>query len=399
MRLASLLLVAAVFAGACDDDYIPPRTPHAAASAAVAAPMTPAERREAACKAQSLPPPAAPSQSVASAEAPHGVVARVDVEGASDEARARAALGIAKGDAFDAAKAGAAIRHLYELGDADDVHLEARTTPQGVELRYTVRPKAKLGEVVIHGGSLIDVPELERALHAKAGGTYEPATVASSRAALVDSLHQRGYLDASLNVVGIRTGGDVDLCVELHEGAKVTVDRVAFSGISRIKEEELRALIDTDGGHVNAAGGVLDPGKLDDAIVKMNTLYFDRGMIRASVTGKTQRNADKVSITFTVEEGPVFTVRRYEITGDMVGDAGAYRKLLSQRSKEPFSPAKLDADMHKIAELDEKRGRKDLQIQPDTHIDDKNNTVDVVLHVVDPKKVQAAPPPPPKPKK
>ena len=141
------------------------------------------------------------------------------------------------------------------------------------------------------------------------------------------------------------------------------------------------------------------PGKLDDAIVKMNTLYFDRGMIRASVTGKTQRNADKVSITFTVEEGPVFTVRRYEITGDMVGDAAAYKKLLSQRSKEAFSPAKLDADMHKLAELDEKRGRKDLLIQPDTHIDDKNNTVDVVLHVVDPKKVQAAPPPPPKPTK
>ncbi len=394
------LLALALFASvaACDDEVIPPKAPQKTVAVKQA---TPAERRDAACKAQQLPPAVTSTPSDASSETvPEGAVVRVDVDGAADAAAARATVGIAPGDTVTTAKAQDAIRKLYALGGADDVRLLARREGQGVVLHFTVVKRPTFGEVVIHGGTLYDAPELEKALSATAGATYDPAAIVATRGKLVDALHERGYADAALSIVGARAqDGSVDLCVDLKEGHKITLDSITFQGLKKIKESELRATIDTESGRINTSGGILDQNKLDEAISKMAEIFDAQGLAKGRISTKTTRNGDKVSLLFDVEEGPVVRLRRYEVKGALVADAGAYKKLLSLKPKDPFSRAKLVADLQKIAELHEKKGRKDLVVQPQVQPDDKNDTVDVVLMVIDPKKAKQAPPPPPPKKK
>ncbi len=293
-----------------------------------------------------------------------------------------------------------ALRKIYALGDVDDVRLEVRPSAQGIVLHFTIAKRPTYGQVVIHGGTIYDAPELEKALHAAGGAQYDPVALVAARGTLVEGLRQRGYADAALALGGVRAqDGTVDLCVELHEGSKVTIDSVAFKGVSKLKEEDLRATLDTDHGRINAPGGVVDQSKIDEAMTKMAEIFDAHGLAKGNVTPKTQRSGDKVSIVFEVDEGPVITLRRYEVKGDTIADVGAYKKLMTLKSKDPFSRQKLVADMQKIGEMHEKKGRKDLEVQPQTQLDDKNNTIDVVLVVVDPKKAKQQPPPPPPPGK
>jgi len=389
----SAAFIGLLLCAACDDEFIPPRVPQKTSTQPES---TPAERREAACKSKELPPPAAAKAGDGTTDPPPtGSVAHIDFDGAIEEARARAAIGIATGDTLTLQKTQDAMKHLYELGDYDDVRLEARPSPQGPLLHFILQRRAKVGEIVIHGGTIYDSPELENAFHAKSGAPYNPVAVVATRTKLVDALRQRGYADASLNVVGARAGDNVDLCIDLHEGQKVTIDAVSFRGLVKVKEDELKGLVDTDHGRINTAGGILDPSKIDEAISKMAEVLDAHGLAKGVIQTKTTRTGDKVSLAFEVEEGPVIIVRRYEVKGDLATDGGAYRKLLTLKSKDPFSRAKLLTDITKINELDEKQGRKDLQVQPQTQADDKNNTVDIILLVVDPKKVKPPPPPPP----
>lgn len=391
MRLALAFVALVALASACDDEVIPPRVP----TKSTQKQASPAERRDAACKATRLPSAVAQKASDGSVDVPQGNVARVDIEGAPDDGAARKAIGLAAGDALTVQKTQDALRHLYELGDIEDVRMEAQPSPQGVVLRFVIARRASLGEVVIHAGVVLDAPELENAFHAKGGAAYNPQALVSSRGTLVEGLKARGYADATLTVTGERSGdGSVDLCINLHEGSKITIDTIGFRGLSKIKEDELRPFLDIDHGKINAAGGVLDQSKIDDAIAKMAEIFDARGLENATISLKTARSGDKVSIIFDVEEGPVIILRRYEVKGDLVTDAGAYKKLLSLKSKDPFSRAKLVADIQKVNELHDKKGRKDLEVRPDTQVDPKNNTVDVVLVVIDPKKIKPPPPPP-----
>jgi outer membrane protein insertion porin family len=382
-------------ASACDDEFIPPKTP----PRTTAKEIPPAERRENACKAKELP--SAPARSGdGQADLPQGNVARVEIEGSSDEAKARAAIGIAPGEPVSVQKAGDAIRKLWRLGDADDVRLEGRPSPQGVVLHFTIEKRPTYGQVVIHGGSVIDAPELEKALHATGGAAYDPVALFGARSALVGGLKARGYSDATLGLAGVlEPDGTVDLCVDLHEGAKITIDSIAFKGLSKLKEADLLATIDTDHGRINAPGGIVDQTKLDEAMTKIAELFDKAGLAKANIVPKPQRSGDKVALVFEVDEGPVITLRRYDVKGDLVADASAYRKLMTLKPRDAFSRARLVADMQSLGEMHEKKGRKDLEIQPQTQVDDKNNTIDVVLVVVDPKKMQQKPPPPPPPGK
>ncbi len=396
MRARIFAMAALLALAACDDEVIPPKVPTKTAQKEA----TPAERREAACKAKDLPGTGSHTTDGA-LDLPQGKVARVEVEGATDEARARTATGISEGETLTLAKTQDAIRKIYALGDVDDVRLEARPSASGIVLHFTVSKRPTYGQVVIHGGTVYDAPELEKALKATGGAAYDPVALMAARGTLVDGLRQRGYSDATLALGGVRAqDGTVDLCVDLHEGSKITIEAITFKGLSKLKEEELRAAFDTDHGRINAPGGVVDQAKLDEAMSKLAEIFDSHGLAKGNITPKTQRNGDKVSLVFEVDEGPVVTLRRYEVKGDLIADAGAYKKLMTLKSKDPFSRAKLVADMQKIGDMHEKKGRKDLEIQPDTKVDDKNNTVDVVLKIVDPKKVsQQAPPPPPPNKK
>ncbi len=351
---------------------------------------SPQERRAAACEKHDL---AAPATFAAHADTaiPAGVVASVAVTGASSPEKAKSVVGLKPGDTFDLHKAQQTIRRLYALGGVDDVQLAAHSTPQGLALQFVLHPRPQLGEVVVHGDAGMNDADLGKALHVAAGRPYNPIDLVSGKAALLSDLRSKGYLDATLDMGSVEGApGEMDVCASLKEGPRVTIDKVAFTGLTNLKEDDLRALVDTEGGKVNAPGMVIDQDRLDRATVQIQALMYDRGMLVSEVHQKVERSGDKESIVFDVKEGPIFKVSHYGVKGDLLAGKAAYQKLLTGKPKEVFSRKKVMEDIARIQKLHHDKGRDDMQVVPETQLDSDKGTVAVTLDVTDPKK-------PPKP--
>lgn len=326
-----------------------------------------------------------------------GKVRAIEFDGAADDARLKGAVGMAAGDDFDPAKGQAALRSLYALGDFEDVTMDVGEKDGGVLVRFHLKPRSVLGEVYLEG-EVDDKAELGRSLHAATGEKYSPAALASARRGILETLQNTGYQDARLDLHAARADdGKVDLCVTMVRGPKITIDKVKFVGLATVHEDELIGKIDTDGNRVNTKGAILDAPRLERNMLDMAAILFDRGMAMSEVHFELERHDATMTIVVKVTEGAVFHLRRYEVQGDLLGDAKTYTKLLKNKPKDVFSRAKLMADVAALQAFHKSKNREDMVVEPRTEIDVPGKTIDLILEVTDPKKPpKPAPPPPPK---
>ncbi|HEX7601257.1 MAG TPA: hypothetical protein VF316_06610 [Polyangiaceae bacterium] len=332
----------------------------------------------------------------------HGKVRAIELDGATDDARLKGAIGMATGDDFDPAKGQAALRALYALGDFEDVTMDVGDVggkDGGVLVRFHLKPRAVLGEVYLEG-DVDDKVELGRSLHATSGEKYSPVALASARRGVLETLQNTGFQDAHLDLKAARADdGKVDLCVTMTRGPKITIDKVKFVGLDAVREDDLAGKIDTDGNRVNTKGGILDAPRMERSVLEMAAVLFDRGMAMSEVHFELERHDATMTIVVKVTEGAVFRLRRYDVHGDLVADAKTYAKLLKSKPKDVFSRTKIMADVAALGAFHKSKNREDLLVEPRTEIDVPGKTIDLILEITDPKKPPKPAPPPPAPKK
>ncbi|CAN5465648.1 hypothetical protein BH09MYX1_BH09MYX1_26040 [soil metagenome] len=345
------------------------------------------DHHEAACGAKTLwvqePTPVATNLGT-----PQGKITALEVTGVTGDARVKNAIPFAVGDTFDAPKAQDAIRKIYALGDFDDVAIEVLEKDGGLAVRYRIVPRPELGEVFIEGdGEQDKKDELAKAFRAASGKSYNPRAITTARLGFLGAITKRGYMDATMDLKSAHNDdGSVDLCAFVKKGTLVTIEKVRFDGLKTIKETDIVAKIDTDGGKYNVAGGVVDGERVERAAQEIAHFLADRGMPTSEIAYDLQRKDDKATLIFKINEGPIFHVRRYEIVGDKIADAGTYQKLLKIKPKDLFTQSGILADKAAIDEFHKSKGRSDIELVPETALDPKALTVDVVFRVVDPKK-------------
>ncbi len=349
------------------------------------------DHREAACGAKTLwaQEPAPIAQNLGT---PQGKISAVEITGVSGDARVKDAIKLAVGDEFDGAKAQASMKAIFALGDFDDVALDVLEKDGTVAVRFRITPRPTLGEIFIDSDAEQEKKDdLEKALRTASGEKYVPRALAAARIGFLTGLTKRGYMDASMELRSAKNDdGAVDLCVAVKKGPLVTIDRVRFDGLKTVKEADLVAKIDTDGGKFNVAGGVVDGERVERAAQEIAKVLADKGMPTSEIAYDLQRKDDKATLIFKIVEGPVFKIRRYEVVGDRLADAGTYQRLLKVKSKDLFNQSGILADKAALDAFHKSKNRADMEILPETALDPKSGLVDVVFRVVDPKK------PPPK---
>lgn len=350
-------------------------------------PPPPVDHHEAACGAKTLwvqpARPVAPNMG-----APQGKITAFEITGAAGDARVKDALPFTVGSTFDPKQAQDAMKRVYALGDIDDVELEVLEKDGGVALRFHVVPRPALGEIFVEGSDDPSKNEtLAKELRAATSGKYVPRALAAARVGFLEALGKRGYMDATMDLRSAKNEDEsVDVCVVVTKGALVTIDEVRIEGLKTIKESELLAKIDTDGGKVNVAGGVVDGEGVEHAAQEFAKYLGDRGMLASRINYDVPRQGDKVTLVFHIDEGPVFRLRRYEVGGDRIADGATYQKLLKLKPKDVFNQSVALQDKAAIEAFHKGKNRPDLQLEAETNLDAKNQTIDLIFHVVDPKK-------------
>lgn len=215
-----------------------------------------------------------------------------------------------------------AVTALFRTGQYDDVIVEQTGAPGRLILVLRVVERPLLADWTLAGPEKVSTGDVRSQVRLVAGRPLDRAAAARAQAA-IDSLYRaQGYYDADVRVETAAVGDSaVRLAFVVTEGARVAISGVEVEGNDSVPDGQIVAQMATrPEGFWWFQEGEYDEDRLDaDVRQRLPQWYAERGMIDFQVVGDTlisDTTAGKAVLRLDVEEGAVYRVGEFEITGN-----------------------------------------------------------------------------------
>lgn len=303
-----------------------------------------------------------------------------------DDATLTSYLGFGRGQSVTAGALNDAYQRLMGSGLFETAEFE----PRGNTLLIRVREFPVINLVRIEGNRRVNDDVLMEVVRSRSGLMYSPSTAEADAAEIAAIYNQRGRFAAEVRPVIIpRAGNRVDLAFEVREGAVVEIERISFVGNRAFTDRRLRRVLDTKQAGllrwlVQRDTFVADRIELDRQLLR--DFYTARGYIDfqvLSATSEMTRERDAFFVTFTIHEGQQYRFGNITTISEVPGlDAATYEPHMRLRSGAIFSPVQLDATIDRMERVAVSEGRRFIQVQPRLTRNDRTQTVDIELAIV-----------------
>jgi outer membrane protein assembly factor BamA len=178
----------------------------------------------------------------------------------------------------------------------------------------TVCSEARIGAVIVEGGTADDVPQL-----AVLQGTLDnPDRAARIAQVSAEQLRGRGYPRAAVTVAK-RAGCGVELVVTVDKGPKFHIGSIEFVTRDEFPRRERLAAVEDALGTINSVGGAYVADRLERALEHLRSRYHELGWLEAEIDRPTARFDDARGLVHLVI--PVRAGQRFKI-GNVVARGG-----------------------------------------------------------------------------
>lgn len=278
------------------------------------------------------------------------------------------------------------LRAIYRMGYFEDVTIESRDVPEGVEIVVKVVEKPSIGKIVFKGNKKIGEEDLLKEFGIKQYSIYDEKKVKDGILRLKELYKKKGYYKAEFEYkVSTLPNNQLEVRVDIKEGEKIYITDIEFIGNKVFSSSKLKKVMETsEKGFFSwlTDSGILDKKKLDYDVQKLAAFYHNHGYINAKVGEPKVEYTDKgIKITLEVFEGEKYTVRSVDIAGDIVIDEKELKKRLQMRKGEVFNREKLRSDVMTLMEATVDEGYAYAEVIPDLNQDDSVNQVDITYRI------------------
>ena len=224
-------------------------------------------------------------------------------------------------------------------------------------LALTPGERTHVGVVEITGLPT-DMPraELLTQLHLEARDAYERDAIAGFIAHAIDRLRKRGYYEAKITPAVTLTAEDrvANVSLTVSRGPHV---RVVFAG-DPLPSDQRTELVPIE------REGSADEDLLEDSSNRIEEYLRGQGYRNAAAPHARVQSDGELLVTFTVKKGPQYRVDHVVVSGNSAMPIVELEPNLRLRDGQPFSDAKLDADLSFIEALYHRRGFATAKAQP-----------------------------------
>jgi outer membrane protein insertion porin family len=298
-------------------------------------------------------------------------------------------LPVQVGDTFTEEKGADAIKALYNTGFFRDVQIQA----QGNVLIVIVEERPTISRIEFTGMKEFDQENIRKSL--KAVGVAEARFYDK---ALIDKAEQelkRAYVGKGLyasEIVATVTPverNQVAVYFNIDEGPVAKIQEVNFIGNSVFSESDLRGQMQLKtGGWLSwySKDNLYSKQKLTADLENIRSYYLNSGYLEFVIEStQVSITPDKkgIYLTISIREGNKFTVKDVRLAGDLLGKEAELTQLVTLKSGDTFSSAKLTESTKAIAEILGSYGYAFATINPQPDIRRDLSEVDLTL-VVDP---------------
>lgn len=279
------------------------------------------------------------------------------------------------------------VRAIYKMGFFDQVRAVVDESEEGPVLRFVVAERPLVRKVEVEGADAIEQDEIEGALRIRPHMILDPTRVRDGIAAARKLYADKGYLDAAITVKQTEAPEhEVDLRYDIDEGEPVRIRKIAIEGNEAFSDRKLRGLMQTKTRWLLSrftGAGNLNRDVLKTDMERLTAWYYEHGYVTVRIDEpRIERDEDGIVVTVQIAEGDQFSVGNVQIADD----AGAETTVpgtedLETRHGETFQASALRDDVQHLVDRLSDEGYAFAEVEPDTHVDVENRTVDVTFRV------------------
>ena len=298
-------------------------------------------------------------------------------------------LPVQVGDTFTDEKGADAIKALYSTGFFRDVQIQA----QGNVLIVIVEERPTISRIEFTGLQEFDQEMIRKSL--KAVGVaearfYDKALIDKSEQELKRAYVGRGLYAAEIvaTVTPVERN-QVAVYFNIDEGPVSKIQEINFIGNSVFSESTLKSEMQLKtGGWLSwySKDDLYSKQKLTADLENIRSYYLNRGYLEFVIEStQVSITPDKkgIYLTISIREGNKFTVKNVRLAGDLLGKEAELTQLITLKSGDTFSSARLTESTKAIAEILGSYGYAFATINPQPDIRRDLSEVDLTL-VVDP---------------
>jgi len=249
-----------------------------------------------------------------------------------------------------------ALRERGYLHPSITLRPEIEHEPERATLVFTIDPGARtrIGVVEVLG------PPAERAgvlsrLGLVPGAPYQRDALSARIERYTEERRKRGYYEAKI-VPSVRLGEQdlvADLTLAVTPGPRV---RVVFTG-DPLPSDQRTVLVPVE------REGSVDEDLLEDSSNRIEEYLRSQGYRDGKAPHTREMANGELVITFAVKRGQQSRVATFEISGNASVPLAEFAAGLRLRDGQPFSAARLDADVQMIEDLYHRRGFASARVQ------------------------------------
>jgi outer membrane protein insertion porin family len=286
---------------------------------------------------------------------------------------------------FDEAARDAALKALVATNLFDKVTIDR----DGERLVVHLAEAPVLDKVAFEGNKKIKDADLSAVIESKPRGTLQRAMVQGDVERIMEAYRHAGRDDVSVKPEIINRPNDrVDLVYVVTEGAKTSVQQIAFTGNKAFSKRQLSAVIKTRPTTILSfltGGDIYDPDRADGDRELLRLYYRGKGYADASVP-QARAEYDPAThgftLTFVIDEGPLYHFGDVRLDCNVPGLAPEkLRRLLLVRSGALFDGNALDKTDEVLAVELAKLGFPFAKVTPRTVNDNQAQRIDVAFKI------------------
>jgi outer membrane protein assembly factor BamA len=198
---------------------------------------------------------------------------------------------------------------------------------------------ARVGRVLVDGGSRDDVPQLV----VLEGTLDNPERTERIAAVSTELLRGRGYPRADVRVTR-RQGCGVELVVAVAKGPRFVIGSIDFATTDSFPATARLAAIEDALGTINAVGGAYVPDRLGRALEQLTRRYHEAGWLEAEIDPPQASYDDErgeVNVTIAVRPGRRFKIGNVSARGGRRTTRAAVIEALGLRGGQYYDAARL----------------------------------------------------------
>ncbi|MEC8014219.1 MAG: outer membrane protein assembly factor BamA [Verrucomicrobiota bacterium] len=295
------------------------------------------------------------------------------------------------------------IRNLIATGSVDDVKVfydPKKSSAEGVALIFKVKAKARISQIRFSGNDKLSDKKLEKTISLTVGDLFDDSEFKSDQLALEKLYLEKGYWNAKISsdLKKTNANGGIEILFKIEENEKRKIRRIQFVGNSKLSSKELLAEMETAPWRFWrfwSKRSKYRPSILEEDLNNLKTLYRNQGFLdvgidQSSVEIKPEGKSN-LDLLIKISEGDRSFFGEYQVVGNVIlskdyllDDKGADKDNRFEIKKgEPYSPAKLNAEISRLRRKYGEKGYLDVRIRSNRTPNLQTNQIDLKFEITE----------------